>query len=230
MSRVNATTVRFTPPALGWRTAMLWFLIVLFSTLSLSACGDDSSGPSGRAWRPGDDEASENEAVFSDPDYEILGINKKWLPIKDLFNEYAKGKIEALENPLQSHLVDHIEKPVIERKRSLALDGIEDLLADKNKPKGPPDPRTKDTLDKYKLIILMTGLSRPKAVVMGNGHRFVLQRGDPLGSEGGRIKAILQYKMLVSIPGESRPREVSIEPELGTIERNEPKKNPPKDS
>jgi hypothetical protein len=230
MTRPITPIASFERPAYRRRSVMLWFLFVLFAALTLGACGDEPSTSSGSAWRPGDDEETEAEADFSDANYDVLGVNKKWLPIKDLFDQYAKGKIETLENPLQSHLVDHLERPVIERKRSTSIAGITDLDEHAGTPKGPPDPRTKSSLDKYKLIILMTGLSRPKAVIMMNKHRFVLERGDPIGNEGGRIKAILQYKMLVSVPGESSPRVISIEPDLGFIDSEDSSKAPSKDS
>ena len=74
----------------------------------------------------------------------------------------------------------------------------------------------------YKLIILMTGTTRPKAVVVSpDGVRFDLTRGDPLGEEGGRVQAVLQYRVLVSVPGKKEPFALSIEPPLGEFEEDE---------
>jgi len=80
------------------------------------------------------------------------------------------------------------------------------------------DVRTRDPLAMYRLIILMTGISRPKAVVTDSKmNRIVLERGDPIGSEGGRVRAILQYKVLIGMPGKADPVEMSIEPPLASL-------------
>ncbi|MCO4759964.1 MAG: hypothetical protein KC502_00545 [Myxococcales bacterium] len=191
-------------------------LLALTATL-VSACGGDEvnhnmpgSAPAGPA---------KVEAV-PDPvleNYDLLGENPQWSPIQRIFKRYEKKKIEALANPLQSNLVTFVEKPIIERKTTpdeaaatLPVPGLDgDADVDKD------DPRRKFALERYRLIILMTGTPRPKAVVLGPGdERFELSRGDPLGKEGGRIRAVTQFSMLIAMPGKTQPIEVSLRPPL----------------
>lgn len=186
--------------------------------LAAVACGDDpkpahdfSHGAGGAAV------AALEEAVGAElnKDYIVLGENPKWTPLTGLFAEYTKLKIEAMENPMMAHLVDHLERPVIDGERAAPVKFVATSVEIEEDRPEDHDPRTWMALDRYTLIILMTGIARPKAVVTTpNGTRYVLERGDPIGREGGRVKAILQYKMLVAVPKETEPRVVSIEPPL----------------
>lgn len=187
-----------------------------------SACG----GGGNRPRPPAPPAAAEAEAVTEDPtkdDYETLGENPKWVPLKTMFDGYKAQKIENLANPLLTNHVVFIEPPPLpERKKEdteVPVSPLERGAHDRNKDK---DKRAVAPLESYKLVMLMTGTATPKAVVIGpQGRRFIMQRNDPLGAEGGRIRAILQYKMLVSMPNEKKPRVVSIEPPLAKIASGE---------
>jgi|ETNmetMinimDraft_26_1059896.scaffolds.fasta_scaffold44661_2 hypothetical protein len=193
-------------------------IVALVSLLPLAACGDDPKpkhkfAPAAAA-EPGAEEAEgDNKELMEN--YIVLGVNPKWTPLQDLFDKYNERKIEGLENPMLSHLVDHVERPVIDQEKTRKKKEIATSYEVEDDRPEDHDPRTWMALGRYKLIILMTGIARPKAVIITpNGVRYVLVRGDPLGSEGGRVKAILQYKMLVAVPSETEPRIVTIEPPL----------------
>ena len=199
--------------------------MTLFAAVVLVGCGDapQPKGPSGAseaataAAKAVADAAAAAEAAL-DANYIRLGENPKWKPLIALFGDYNKRKIEALENPMLAHLVDHLEKPVIDTEREGPRREIATTVELEDGRPEDEDPRTWMALDRYKLIILMTGIARPKAVLTTlKGARYVLERGDPIGSEGGRVKAILQYKMLVAVPSETEPRVVSIEPPLAQL-------------
>ena len=184
--------------------------------LLVSACGAPPRPPprpAAAAAAPAEDAAAADKELLKG--YIVLGPNPKWSPLKKLFGKYNERKIEGLENPMLSHLVDHVEKPVIDNERAPKQKFVATSVEVEEDRPEDHDPRTWMALDRYKLIILMTGSARPKAVIITpNGIRYVLERGDPIGREGGRVKAILQYKMLVAVPKETKPREVSIEPPL----------------
>ena len=150
--------------------------------------------------------------------WDLVGENPKFVPLKELFVEYEHAKFEELANPMLSNLVDFAERPVIEQRPAELGAAIASGPATDDQPEAVDDVRTKFPLANYQLIILMTGISRPKAVVIdGKMNRIVLERGDPIGSEGGRVRAILQYKVLIGMPGKADPVEMSIEPPLASL-------------
>ena len=193
--------------------------LCLLGLLSLAGCGDDPAKPahdfSGGGGGAAVEAAVEAVSAELDLNYISLGKNPKWQPLTGLFADYTKLKIEAMENPMMAHLVDHLERPVIDGERAAPEKFVATSVEVEEDRPEEHDPRTWMALDRYTLIILMTGIARPKAVITTpNGTRYVLERGDPIGREGGRVKAILQYKMLVAVPKETEPRVVSIEPPL----------------
>lgn len=153
--------------------------------------------------------------------WELLGENPKHLPVKDIFSQYQQARMEDLANPMLTNLVDYVERPVIEQRPSEqtaatsspgSSEGAEAEAVDLT------DVRTSQPLAQYRLAILMTGVAQPKAVFEGpNGTRIVVARGDPIGSEGGRVKAILQYQVLVAVPGKVDAIALSIEPPLASL-------------
>lgn len=152
--------------------------------------------------------------------WDLVGENPKFVPLKGLFAAYEQAKFEELANPMLSNLVDFAERPVIEQRPAELGPGVAVATgpATDETPEAVDDVRTRDPLATYRLIILMTGISRPKAVVTdGKMNRIVLERGDPIGSEGGRVRAILQYKVLIGMPGKADPVELSIEPPLASL-------------
>lgn len=200
----------------GWSRLVLGVLAA--TTLLALGCEEERKRPP-----PADPAAA--VAVPDGPDpvlerWDLVGENPKFVPLKQLFSEYERAKFEELANPMLSNLVDFAERPVIEQRPAELAPGVavSSGLDPDEQPEVVDDFRTKEPLDAYRLIILMTGISRPKAVVTdGKMNRIVLERGDPLGSEGGRVRAILQYKVLIGMPGKADPVEMSIEPPLASL-------------
>ncbi len=195
--------------------------LALAATMTLTACGSDGGGnrrppPRGAPPPP----PPEKDLVLEN--WELLGENPRWVPIHDMFTRYEKAKIEELANPLQPNLVTFVPKPIIDRKPKVIDDGRGQAIvtdADSEKTEiDKTDPRRQWTLDRFQLIILMTGTANPIAVVVDpKDNRFELRRGDPIGNEGGRVRAITQYAMLVAIPGKTKPHVISLRPPLAKL-------------
>jgi hypothetical protein len=142
----------------------------------------------------------------------VLGENAKWKPIKPMFEAYAKRDVSGLHNPVRSNLVWFVEKPV--PTTTIA----EDDKIDKPKEKIEVTPFTRDKLSQMVLFMLVSGVAQPKAVLLDKeGNQLVVVRGDHLGSEGGVVKAITQYELQVSVPGEPDVIK-SLKPPLNPVE------------
>ena len=142
----------------------------------------------------------------------VLGENPKWKPIKPLFEAYAKRDVSGLHNPVRSNLVWFVEKPVPTTTQ------VEEELVEQPKDKIPDTPFTREKLNAYVLFMLVSGVAQPKAVLLNkDGNQLVVVRGDHLGSEGGVVKAITQYELQVSVPGEPDVIK-SLKPPLNPVE------------
>lgn len=195
-------------------------LAMASAALVLAACGSAPEKP--KSLWPGGEAAPKKASTEAkgpeDDRYIVLGENPKWKPIAPLFEAYAQRSIEGIVDPMLPGLVHFVEKPIVEeRVEADAPDPAK--AAQATDPEAEADPRTVSALEDYRLVILVTGVAQPKAVVVdGSKHRLTLVRGDPLGKEGGRVEAILQYKMLVSVPGKAKPVEISIAPPMSELE------------
>ena len=159
-------------------------------------------------------------APLVDPErWILLGANPKWKPIEGLFQEYSSRDAPTMTDPMLSNFVDRVKRKTVDRP----LDAGPETPVAEGASRPPPvvlTPLTSQKLEAYQLIILMTGIAQPKAVVLDSaGTRHEVVRGDALGSEGGRVQQILQYRMVVQVPGVPKPVEVSIQPPLTAIER-----------
>ena len=199
------------------------------AALLLLGCGEEkrnrrppAKGPVAAA-APGPDPVLER--------FDLLGENPQWVPIQGIFEAYNRAKIEELANPMQSNLVTFVEKPILERKPRQEGDSRPILPQPKSDEEqvdteAENDPRRAFPLAQYKLIILMTGTARPKAVVISpSDERLELKRGDPLGKEGGRVRAVTQFSLLIAMPGKTVPVEISLRPPLTKLDAGlKPKK------
>ncbi|MSP92403.1 MAG: hypothetical protein EXR79_11480 [Myxococcales bacterium] len=149
----------------------------------------------------------------------VLGANPKWKPIEALFTDYASRDAPTMTDPMLSNFVDRLTRKTVDRPLGVAQDSPGSEGTDLLTPVAAT-PLTSRKLETYQLIILMTGIAQPKAVVLdGGGQRYEIVRGDAIGSEGGRVQQILQYRMIVQVPGVPKPVEVSIQPPLTALER-----------
>lgn len=154
--------------------------------------------------------------------YTVLGENAKWKPVQELFEAYAKREIDGLTNFALNNITTFIEKPIIQEG------SVDDPAIVAGEPRKSPDDlpdtcATKAPLDRYALVILMTGIAQPKAVLTdATGDRCEVIRGDALGNEGGRVTAITQYKLIVSMPGKEKPVALSIAPPISVLDEQNP--------
>ncbi|MBM4345381.1 MAG: hypothetical protein FJ100_18575 [Deltaproteobacteria bacterium] len=205
-------------------------LAVAAAGLALAACGDDppkhdEKKPAAAPAAPGAPGAPGGPAAGGVPgaeNYIVLGENKNWKPLKPLFEAYQAREVAGLTDFSLANLVQFIEKPIppsqtcppdkpdcdkselVEKPTEIELD---DTCA------------TKAPLERYSLIILMSGIPTPKAVLTdGTGSQCEVIRGDGLGNEGGRVTAITQYKLIVNQPGKDKPVVLSIAPPISVDE------------
>lgn len=151
--------------------------------------------------------------------YIVLGENPKWKPIKPLFEAYKAREVEGLANWSLENLVAFIEKPVVqETVDPTAPGGATDENGDPAL-ELPDTCGTKGPLERYSLFMIMTGVAQPKAVFADvSGNRCEVIRGDALGNEGGRVVAITQYKVILSLPGKEKPVTLSIAPPISVLD------------
>ncbi len=208
-------------------------LTAVLAGLLLTACGGGEEPKRPPMPLPSSSIAVEAPAAGAeDADWVTLGENPKWKPIALQFEAYTKREAAAISNPMLSNVTDFLVRPVVETPQGGTDQADCDPATDptcvkavaKCDPKTDPDceevpPLQRDPVTRYQLIMLVTGLPVPKAVVIdAQGDQYDLVRGDALGSEGGRVTAILQYKMLVTVPGKAKPVEISIAPPLTRVE------------
>ena len=216
--------------------AAVWRFVVCFSALvllvALPGCGGDppkdaAKPPEKAGEKAADKGAGAAEAAPPVMDgYIVLGENLRWRPIEKIFKNYTKNEVTAIANPTQPNLAIFVIPPPLERKEELLTgpggEGVVEVKAcvGEDCPKIPP--LLAEKLDKYVLIILQTGASMPKAVVLDSHNKqHELKRGDRFGSEGGTVLAILQDKMLVSVPGKTKAVVLSIEPPITELESDD---------
>jgi type II secretory pathway component PulC len=73
--------------------------------------------------------------------------------------------------------------------------------------------RQRRPLGDYRLVGVLTGLAEPRALVVDpDGQDYEVRPGDALGSEGGRVKAVLPDELVIEVPGRTDPVRFSIAP------------------
>ena len=188
-------------------------IAVCLGAVLLAACGakKEAEADKPRPKRPMAEPKVEGEGTAVDG-WIVLGENPKWKPIKPLFEAYAKREVTGLHNPVRSNLVWFVEKPVPTTTK------VDDEPVDHPKEKLEITAFTKFKLSQLVLFMLVSGVPQPKAVLLDQeGNQLVVVHGDHLGSEGGVVKAITQYELQVSVPGE--PDVVkSLKPPLNPVE------------
>lgn len=130
---------------------------------------------------------------------------KSFLGLSKLQKDQAK-KEEKKQDPTLASILSGMVPP--EGADAAAVDENGEPLeeADNN-------PLTMYPLDKYMFRILMTGVANPEALVSDpEGFTHVLHLNDKLGLEGGYIVDILKHKVLVKVPDQDMPLEVSLAP------------------
>lgn len=142
--------------------------------------------------------------------YVVLGANPKWQPIAALFGSYANQKADTINDWSLSTLYQYVPAPSEPGRQPPCQDcdplpplQLDDTCA------------TQRPMDRYTLTMILSGIAQPKAVLADDaGNRCKVVRGDGIGSEGGRVLAVTQYKVVVGIPGREKPVVLSIAPPI----------------
>lgn len=150
----------------------------------------------------------------------VLGENPKWKPIAKLFDSYTQRPIEALANPWLSNLTADIPVPP-EPEPELAVT-TDEAATDEAAADVEVTCATRYPIDRYSLGLIMTGLAQPKAMLVGaQGEQCIVVRGDAVGTEQGRVRAILQYEVRITIDGQTEPKILTIAPPISAAPEDE---------
>lgn len=187
-------------------------LAVLALVALLAAC-DDAPPPA----KPADKSKAAAEATAEQQPQAalpegVLGENPKWKPVQALFEAYTATEVGALTDFTLDNTTLFIERPAVQEEPEVDGQTDEAVAAVEIDPK---NCATRSGIDAYRLVLLMTARSQPKAMVVdASNEDCVVLRGDALGNEGGRVTAITQYEVVVLVPGREQPVKLSIAPPL----------------
>ncbi len=206
----------------GWRsrlsrTAIASLLLVTASCGSDPPKHDAKKPAAGAMAAPGAPGAPDPAAPPTEGNYIVLGENAKWKPISPLYEAYHKRSVEGITNFTLNNMTSFIDKPIIQEA---TVDGTGKVIEVGKDPIELDDTcATKAPLERYQLIVLMTGIAHPKAVFTdATGDRCEVIPGDGIGNEGGRITAITQYKVIVTVPGKEKAVVLSIAPPISVLD------------
>lgn len=236
----GAIAPRAGPPDPAAAASGVRMIAVCVAALLLAACGSEpTEKPHAFGATPaaaGKDPSAPGGPVMVG-DWLVLGENPKWKPVAPLFESYVHRDINAVWNPMLSNLTDFVVRPLVESADDTAVGpdgeaapGGKDLTqcsCPASDPKCAAIPaKEREPLASYQLVLLLTGLPTPKALVVDvQGEQYEIQRGDSLGCEGGRVDQITQYRVFVSVPGKERKVELSIAPPLTRVEEKAGQQN-----
>jgi Tfp pilus assembly protein PilP len=210
-------------PASGAGYRMPRLAIFALLALLLTGCEDAPKPPPPEPPPPPGTAAAAAAAAGSKVDlanWIVLGENTKYKPIKDLHLTYALRPIEGLSNPWLNNLSIDVVKPV-PAKKDEPIAGT-DMAAEVETPLTEETCATRYPIDRYQLVLISSGHSQPKAVMIGPaGEQCVLVRGDAIGTEQGRVRAILQYEVRITIEGQIEPKVLTIAPPISAGESQE---------
>lgn len=151
----------------------------------------------------------------------VLGENPKWKPISKLYDAYDQRPMEALANPWLNNLTADIPIPP-EPEPDPTLAATDEAATDEAEDEGEVTCATRHPIERYTLGLIMTGLAQPKAMLIGPaGEQCVVVRGDAVGKEQGRVRAILQYEVRITIDGQTEPKILTIAPPISAGSEDE---------
>ena len=132
--------------------------------------------------------------------------SEKWDRIKSYFESYSGASTTNRRDPYRNYLASYAQKPDLPRV-------VEEEEVEETEPKEVLSPLEKFPVEDFELLMVMSGTSRPKAVVLDPmGTPWVVRPDTPLGNKGGLVQAITQYSIVVSEPGSDLPAEITIRP------------------
>ena len=133
--------------------------------------------------------------------------SEKWDRIKGFFESYSGATTTNRRDPYRNYLASYAQKPDLPKVVE------EEEETEEAKPVEILSPLEKYAVEDFELLMVMSGTSRPKAVVLDPmGTPWVVRPDTPLGNKGGLVQAITQYSIVVSEPGSDLPAEITIRP------------------
>jgi Tfp pilus assembly protein PilP len=137
-----------------------------------------------------------------------------WSALEPYFNQFMDQSITEFKDPFKLQIVKHVgKKDLLEQLTALRpLEGADTATRGPEIPKGPLQ---RFGVNAYRPIIIMTGVSEPKAVLESpKGQTFVVTRDTYVGTEGGFVEDLTQYHVVFRVPGLDEPVIKSLKPEL----------------
>lgn len=188
------------------------FALALIPLLSLLALGCGEDPPSKLPELPphmrGNNQQQQATPVAMSSDGTVAVPNERWDRIKVYFESYSGAVTSGRRDPYRNYLASYAQKPdlpaVVETE--LEPDQPEEVVEIRS-------PLEKYAVEDFELLMVMSGTSRPKAVVLDPlGVPWVIRPDTPLGNKGGLVQAITQYSIVVAEPGAEAPSEITIRP------------------
>ena len=189
------------------------FFFVALSSVFVMGCGEDDSKPNLPPTDPrGPQFANAQQQTQQVPtlgdDGMVAVPNEKWDRVKMFFEAYAGATTTSRRDPYRNNLAGYAQKPdlpkvIEEEQEEQEIEQVVEALS----------PLEQFAVEDFELVMVMSGTSRPKAVVMDPmGVPWVVRPDTPLGNKGGLIQAITQYSIVVAEPGSDLPSEITIRP------------------
>ena len=133
--------------------------------------------------------------------------NEKWDRIKMFYEAYAGVTTTDRRDPYRNNIANFALKPDLPKVVDETNETEEEI------PMELLSPLEKFPVEDFALVMIMSGTSRPKAVIMDpTGTPWIVKPDTPLGNKGGLIQAITQYSIVVAEPGSEIPSEITIRP------------------
>jgi len=208
---VNVTGPSFNSPGLRRLvTRVLLALSILLAVPLVGACGDDDQKmarpPDPRANRPTKKKGTLDISGLQD----IHITNPRWDLLKTHFTKSASKRHTQVHDAFRPQVLNFIPRPEIPEADS--TEAVEDIQGDKELVRGPLQLFP---LADYDLLLIMSGIAVPKALVVDpKGQTHVVTRDMRLGDTGGMIEQITQYMLVVREPNSEKPYKVTIKPAL----------------
>ena len=189
------------------------FYVLVACVAFILGCGEDDSKPNLPPTDPrgpqfaGNQQQTQAAPTLGD-DGMVAVPNEKWDRVKLFFEAYAGATTTSRRDPYRNNLASYAQKPDLpkvmeEEQDDQEIEQIVEVLS----------PLEQYAVEDFELVMIMSGTSRPKAVVMDPmGIPWVVRPDTPLGNKGGLIQAITQYSIVVAEPGSDLPSEITIRP------------------
>jgi len=187
---------------------MRLFVAAVVLIFALVGCG---GGP-GNISRPS---ASNPQVTAKTAGQQVVEVvEDDWSALEPYFKQFMDQSITEFKDPFKLQIVQHAGKKDLLDQLS-ALRPVENEDGEVRGPDLPKGPLQRFGVAAYRPIIIMTGISEPKAVLQSpKDQTFVVTRDTYVGTEGGFVEEITQYHVVFRVPGLDAPVIKSLKPRL----------------